>query len=139
MCSVFRQGPGSKFSRDALDCDSAVTHHLASMSPHPSHIVLAGSSFGGAVAAQMSLVNSARYQYMVLYDPELLLLPNIVTRPETISRAFMSPETPLPSHVVSQVWQASAFSSSDLLRNNILTLTGKDRNIIPVGSDILII
>lgn len=118
---LYRSVPGSSLSREALDCDLAVTEHLRSMSHPPTHVILTGARFGATIAAQMALVNSGRYPHLVLTNPEVLL--NVVTHPRTISRSFLATSSPLTPADVGHVWQVSPFSSTNLFRSNILLIT----------------
>ena len=127
---LYRSVPGSSFSREALDCDAAVTDHLRSMSQSPTQVILTGSRFGATIASQMSLINSGRYPHLVLTNPEVLL--NVVTHPNTISRSFLATSSPLTDVDISHVWQVSPFSSTNLFRSNILLVTPGPTDKIPI-------
>ena len=80
---------------------------------------------------------SYRYQHLILWDPELSLVSNVVTHSNTIARSFLT-SSPLTPDDISRVWRSSALSSSDIFRSNILTISGSDkylRFILPVNKE----
>ena len=83
-----RSDPGSEFTQEARDCNTAVSSLL---SPDLSHdLVLTSGYYGAPIAAQMLTQAPGRYSAVILKNPELDLTRALVEEPNIIRRTFLT-------------------------------------------------
>ena len=83
-----RSDPGSEFTQEARDCNTAVSSLL---SPDLSHdLVLTSGYYGAPIAAKMLAQAPGRYSAVILKNPELDLTRALVEEPNIIRRTFLT-------------------------------------------------
>ena len=92
-------------------------------------MVLAGVGMGANIALLMDL---SRYSQLILLDLEPQLPGMVWTRPNLLSRTFLSPTPAFSRDTVARAWEVSPLYMVEQVKHNILLVTTEDPQLVRI-------